>query len=102
MLLSEQIDYHRIDRAAKKLSIITHPRRAEIILMLLENKKMSVTEIFQKLKIFQAEASHHLTLLKDFGVVKRTREGKKSLYFVDEEYFERLIGYVETLSAGRK
>ncbi|MEI6123614.1 MAG: metalloregulator ArsR/SmtB family transcription factor [Bacteroidota bacterium] len=102
MLLSEQLDYSLIERTAKRISIMAHPMRATIIELLLINKRMSVTDIFMKLHILQAEASHHLTLLKDFGIVKRVREGKKSMYYVDMPYFERLMEHVEILSARRK
>ncbi len=102
MFLNEQIDIDRIERAAKKLSIVTHPIRAKIIELLLEKKEMSVTEIFLYLKILQSEASHHLNLLKDLGVVRRFRDGKKNIYSVKEEYFEKLIEVAKLLAATEK
>ncbi len=102
MFLNERIDCYKIDRAFRKLSIITNPMRAEIIMLLLEHKNLSVTEIQQKLTILQAEASHHLNLLNDFGVLKRIKEGKKTLYYVDEECFNSLMAGVKLLAEGKK
>jgi len=76
---------------------MTHPMRVNIIQLLLQNKGLSVTEIYEKLKILQAEASHHLTLLKDFGVIKKVREGKKSIYFIDAEDYQRTLEMVEKI-----
>jgi len=98
MLLSDKINFDKNERAMKKLSVITHPMRAKIIELLFEYKKLTVTQIQDKLNILQAEASHHVILLKDHSVLKRTREGKNSFYFVDAEYFERLIGCVILLA----
>jgi len=97
MLLSEKIDYNKIERTAKRLNLMTHPMRVNIIQLLLQNKGLSVTEIYEKLKILQAEASHHLTLLKDFGVIKKVREGKKSIYFIDAEDYQRTLEMVEKI-----
>ncbi len=102
MLLSDKINFDKNERAIKKLNIITHPMRAKIIELLLEHKKLTVTEIQNKLKIFQSEASHHLILLKDQSVLKRTRAGKLSFYFVDEEYLERLLGCAMLLAETEK
>ena len=97
MLLSEQIDYNNIERTAKRLNLMTHPMREKIIEMLLECKGMSVTEIYEKLKIMQAEASHHLTLLKDFGVIKKVRDGKKSIYFIDADDYYKTLTLVDKI-----
>jgi ArsR family transcriptional regulator, zinc-responsive transcriptional repressor len=97
MLLCEQIDYNKIERSAKRLNLMTHPMRVKIIDLLLASKGMSVTEIFQKLKIMQAEASHHLTLLKDFGVINKVREGKKSIYFINAEDYYKTLAMVDKI-----
>lgn len=95
MLLSEQIDYNKIEWAAKRLNLMTHPMRVNIIELLLEGKGMSVTEIYEKLNILQAEASHHLNLLKDFGVIRKVREGKKSIYFIDIEDYKYTLSLID-------
>jgi len=76
--------------------------RAKIIMLLLEHKNLSVTEIQQKLNLLQAEASNHLNLLKNFDIVNWIKDGKRTLYYIDEECFNSLIEGVELLAAGKK
>jgi DNA-binding transcriptional ArsR family regulator len=54
--------------------------RIAIIDLLNDSPKLSVTEIYEKLKIEQASASHHLNILKNKGVLISKREGKKIFY----------------------
>lgn len=74
------IDINKLEMAASKLRAIAHPMRIAIIDLLNESPKLSVTEIYEKLKIEQASASHHLNILKNKGVLISKREGKKIFY----------------------
>lgn len=74
------IDINKLELAASKLRAIAHPMRIAIIDLLNESPKLSVTEIYEKLKIEQASASHHLNILKNKGVLVSKREGKKIFY----------------------
>jgi len=75
-----KIDIKKLDSAAHKLRSIAHPMRVEIISMLSEKKSMNVTQIYTKLKIEQASASHHLGILKTKGVLESERVGKETYY----------------------
>ena len=74
------LDITKLEMAASKLRAIAHPMRIAIIDLLNEKPKMSVTEIYSKLDIEQASASHHLNILKNKGVLVSKREGKKIFY----------------------
>lgn len=74
------IDINKLEMAASKLRAIAHPMRIAIIDLLNDSPKLSVTEIYEKLKIEQASASHHLNILKNKGVLVSKREGKKIFY----------------------
>ena len=74
------IDITKLEMAASKLRAIAHPMRIAIIDLLNTNNKLSVTEIYEKLDIEQASASHHLNILKNKGVLASRREGKKIFY----------------------
>lgn len=74
------LDINKLEMAASKLRAIAHPMRIAIIDLLNENKKLSVTEIYNKLGIEQASASHHLNILKNKGILDSKREGKKIFY----------------------
>lgn len=80
-----------LEKATETLRAIAHPHRLLIVEMLFQNKEMNVTEMYERLGIEQAVASHHLRILKDRGVVNVRRDGKNSLYsLVSEEYFKIL------------
>ena len=67
-------------RAANVLKAMAHPVRMQIVEILEEKTKLNVTQIYTALKIEQAVASHHLTILKDRGVLVAERRGKHTLY----------------------
>ena len=74
------INIDKLESAASKLRAISHPMRIAIIDLLAKDSKLSVTEIYEKLDIEQATASHHLNILKNKGVLDSKREGKKIYY----------------------
>lgn len=77
-----QLDMHKLDAAAGKLRSIAHPMRIAIIGLLETNGKMNVTSIYEKLKIEQAAASHHLNILKSKGILESKRDGKNTYYYL--------------------
>jgi DNA-binding transcriptional ArsR family regulator len=77
-----------LNNGTEKLRAIAHPIRICIIDLLHRNKQMTVTEIFDQLKIDQAVASHHLRIMKNQDVVEVRRDGKNSIYaLTNDEYF---------------
>jgi len=74
------INIEKLEAVASKLRAISHPMRIAIIDLLAKDRKLSVTEIYEKLDIEQATASHHLNILKNKGVLDSKREGKKIFY----------------------
>lgn len=70
---------------------MAHPMRIAIIDLLNNGNKMSVTEIYKKLKIEQAAASHHLNILKNKGVLNSQREGKKIFYSLKSNVLTEVI-----------
>jgi len=74
------IDVHKLEMAASKLRAISHPMRIAIIDLLSKGNKLSVTDIYKALNIEQATASHHLSILKNKGVLVSKRDGKKIYY----------------------
>ena len=79
------LDHVELEKLADTLKVIAHPIRIAILGLLEDGKKMTVTEIYQKLDIEQAPASHHLGLLKSRGLLKSERDGKSNFYFLDKE-----------------
>ena len=57
----------QLESAANMLKAIAHPMRIAILSFLEDGKRLSVTEIYEKLQIEQSTTSHHLGILKDKG-----------------------------------
>ena len=93
-----KLDVQKVEFAAKKIRTITHPSRMEIIKLLEEHEKLNVTQIYEKLNILQAETSHHLALLREYGILKKVRAGKMSIYSLNKEVLENIIKISEELS----
>ncbi len=82
---------HEVVKAVKALSDETRLR----ILNLLMEKECCVCEVMQALNISQTRASRNLNILYDAGFLKMRREGLWSLYSIDTENKDYLIGLVE-------
>ena len=98
MKSSMKLDVQKVEFAAKKIRTITHPARVQIIKLLEENEKLNVTQIYEKLNILQAETSHHLALLREYGILKKVRSGKMSIYSLNRDLLDRIIRISEELS----
>lgn len=78
-----------LENSAETLRAIAHPYRIAIIDLLNTHGQLSVTDIYTKLDIEQAIASHHLRIMKSHNVVVVKRDGKNSLYALsDKEFYE--------------
>ncbi|MCK5776441.1 MAG: helix-turn-helix transcriptional regulator [Bacteroidales bacterium] len=84
-------DLDHLEKAADRLKAIAHPLRIAIIEMLDEEGPLSVSEIFEKLDIMQANASHHLSILKNRGILKSERVGKKIIYDLNNEIIGEIV-----------
>ncbi|HPE85921.1 MAG: ArsR family transcriptional regulator [Bacteroidia bacterium] len=93
------LDVDKLEAAASKLRAIAHPMRIAIIELLQDGKKMSVTEIYLKLKIEQAAASHHLNILKNKGVLESRRDGKKIYYTLKSAALTEIIHCINKCNA---
>lgn len=88
---SIDLDVVKLEAAASKLRAMAHPMRIAIIDLLKEEKKLSVTQIYERLNIEQAAASHHLNILKTKGVLVSKRDGKKIHYSLKHKALTDII-----------
>lgn len=86
-----ELDVVKLELAANRLRALAHPMRIAIIELLQEKEKLSVTEIYKKLKIEQAAASHHLNILKGKGILASKRDGKKIFYSLRSKSLHQVI-----------
>lgn len=88
------LDIVKLEDAASKLRSIAHPMRIAIISLLEDRSRMSVTEIYEQLKIEQASASHHLNILKNKGILQARRDGKNTYYSLKQQSVAQIIDCV--------
>ena len=69
--------------------------RLEIIEMLREFGEMSVTDIQIKLGKEQNLISHHLSCLKNCGIVKSKKNGKSVIYSIRDKRISKLLAITD-------
>ena len=93
------LDYAELRKAALVLRAMNHKLRQRIIDLLEENKRMTVTDIYVKLRLEQSVASQHLAILRKAGVVQTERDGKFIYYSLDTSRINQISELVEELAA---
>lgn len=94
-----QLDYAELRKAVLVLRAINHKLRQRVIDLLEENEKMTVTDIYIKLRLEQSVASQHLAILRRAGVVATERQGKFIFYALDKDRLSQISKLVEDLAA---
>ena len=92
-----KVDLIHSKKAAMILRALNHKLRQQILKLIDEHQKMTVTEIYVKLRLEQSVASQHLAILRRAGIVATTREGKFIFYSVNYTRLAEVVGFVETL-----
>lgn len=88
-MMKTHFDKSFLEDATETLRAIAHPIRMAMIDLLFNQGAMTVTDIYSRLQIEQAIASHHLRILKNKGILKVERDGKNSIYaLADPDFYE--------------
>ncbi len=94
-----ELDYSELRKAVLVLRAVNHKLRQSIIDLLEENQRMTVTDIYIKLRLEQSVASQHLAILRRAGVVATDRQGKFIYYSLDKDRLSQISRLVEELAA---
>jgi DNA-binding transcriptional ArsR family regulator len=86
----------RAATTADVFNAIAEPRRREIIDLLAQGKSRPVGEIVDQLRLSQPAVSKHLSVLRQVGVVKVTRQGKHRFYQLNADELKRVHDWVKT------
>lgn len=92
-----KINHHNLKKAVLVLRALNHKLRQQILNLIESEGKITVTEIYVKLRLEQSVASQHLAILRRVGIVKTEREGKFIYYTVNHNRIEEINGFVEQL-----
>jgi len=92
MLLNDKTNQNKIKRAQAILRAVSHNLRRSILDTIeLNDNKITVTEIYVKLRLEQSVASQHLAILRKAGIVKTERSGKLIYYSVNSLVIEDVL-----------
>lgn len=92
-----QIEFFYLKKAALVFRAVNNKVRLQILHLLHENKRMTVTTIYEKLRLDQSAASQHLAVLRKAGFVHTERDGKFIFYSVNYERLKELHASAEQL-----
>lgn len=92
-----KLDLLELKKAAVILRALNHKLRQQILKLIDENEKITVTDIYIKLRLEQSVASQHLAILRKAGFVKTNREGKYIYYSVNVPRLQEVMYYTSQL-----
>jgi DNA-binding transcriptional ArsR family regulator len=92
-----KVDLLNVKKAALILRAVNHKLRQQILKLIDEHGKMTVTELYVKLRLEQSVASQHLAILRKAGFVNTERDGKFIYYSVNTGRLQELNQFVMEL-----
>ena len=91
------VDYHALKKAALVLRALNHKLRQQLLKLIEDEKKITVTEIYVRLRLEQSVASQHLAILRKAGIVNTERDGKFIFYTVNYKRIDEISQFVKDL-----
>ena len=91
------IDYHNIKKTAMVLRSLNHSLRQQVIKTIHENKRITVSQLYIKLRLEQSVTSQHLGILRKAGIVCTERDGKFIFYSINSSRIDAINQYVKDL-----
>lgn len=92
-----KIDYLNVKKASLVLRALNHKLRQQMVKMLDEKNRLTVTEIYVQLRLEQSVASQHLAILRRAGIVQTERDGKFIYYHVNYTRLDQINQFVDQL-----
>ncbi len=94
-----RLEQNKLEKAAYLLKCVAHPIRISIIDLLDQSGSLNVSELQDALRIEQSLLSHHLTNMRDKGLLKTRREGKNVFYSLADVTVTMIIGCINSCKA---
>ncbi|MEO6071027.1 MAG: metalloregulator ArsR/SmtB family transcription factor [Chitinophagaceae bacterium] len=92
-----KIDVLQLKKAALVLRAVNHKLRQQILKLINQKDKITVTEIYVKLRLEQSVASQHLAILRKAGFVTTARDGKFIYYSVNHPRLRDIHRFAQDL-----
>ncbi len=85
----------------KLLKAISDPLRMQIIEILKDGRKCA-SDIADQLPVTSATVSHHLSVLKDAGLISAVKEKNFIYYELSVSVFEEIVIWINSLKGGNE
>ena len=92
-----KINFHNLKKAALVLRSLNHKLRQQILALIEAETKITVTEIYVRMRLEQSVASQHLAILRRAGIVITQRDGKFIYYTVNHKRIDEINQFVHEL-----
>jgi ArsR family transcriptional regulator, zinc-responsive transcriptional repressor len=87
----------KAEKAAAQFKALLNPNRMEILKSLQKHGQLSVYELCETGGMEQSYLSHQLAILREGGLVKVEKQGRKRLYCIDTPVWEQMNDYLRQL-----
>ena len=94
--ISKRYSAQKLEAVAAVLRAISHPVRLEIIEYLEQSEPATVTDILSHVQVEQSVLSHHLTKLKDKGILASYRRGRNIMYSLELKQITKIFDCMES------
>jgi ArsR family transcriptional regulator len=95
-LMTSKLDESKIEAEAEIFKAMSDPCRLKI-LSLLRDGELCVCEIMVAVDRPQSSTSHHLSILKDAGLIKERKDGKWSKYRLSDGAVIEMLNLVKLM-----
>ena len=85
-----------MEQAAYSLKAISQGTRLCVISLLAETEELSVSQMVEQLNCEQSLLSHHLTDMRDKGILNCRRDGKNCYYSLKNKQIVQIIDCIRT------
>jgi len=85
-----EIETQGLRKGAMVFRAINHNLRRQMLELIHQSARMTVTEIYIKLRLEQSVVSQHLAILRKAGFVQTERQGKFIFYAVNYERIKQI------------
>ncbi len=94
---TDQLQLEDLKLAGSIFRAINHPLRLNIVRLVDEFERLTVTQIYFKLRIEQSVASQHLAILRESEILIATRDGKHIYYALNHQRMQAIVRCIDTL-----
>lgn len=96
-----KLEYNILRKSVLILRSVNHKLRQQIIKLINENKKMTVTDVYVRLRLEQSVASQHLAILRRAGILTTSRNGKHIYYMLNTHRLQEIGNFITELSSSK-